>query len=119
MAIRAALFDLGNTLVDYYRPDEFPDVLRHCIADSEFWRAELGRHGLLDRVDTAVFFVDTGWRKRHPAPIQRALQVLGVAASDTVFVGDDPRWDVDGARRAGISQCSWLRSPAPRPKIAW
>jgi putative hydrolase of the HAD superfamily len=203
MVIRAALFDLGNTLVDYYRPDEFPDVLRRCITDaaaaaeipildvdldalfpqalalnreaadfavrplderlralfpvlecvpadrmehvsrafmqpifdcarpnpratwvldalracgirtavvsntpwgspSEFWRAELGRHGLLERVDTTVFCVDTGWRKPHPAPMQRALQVLEVAASDAVFVGDDPRWDVDGAWRAGI-----------------
>jgi hypothetical protein len=31
MAVRAVLFDLGNTLVHYYTPDEFPGVLRRCL----------------------------------------------------------------------------------------
>jgi putative hydrolase of the HAD superfamily len=66
------------------------------------WRAELGRHGLLAAVDAAVFCVDVGYRKPHPAPIERALRLLEVDASDAVFVGDDPRWDVLGAERAGV-----------------
>jgi putative hydrolase of the HAD superfamily len=66
------------------------------------WRAELDRHGLLDKVDAVVFCVDVGWRKPHPAPFHRALECLSVAASEAVFVGDDPRWDVLGAERVGL-----------------
>jgi putative hydrolase of the HAD superfamily len=33
MAVRAVLFDLGNTLVRYYTPDEFPRVLRRCLRE--------------------------------------------------------------------------------------
>lgn len=199
---RAVLFDLGNTLVSYYRVDEFPTILRDCLTacvaelrretnderDEELfqlalklnheapdhavrplamrlatlfpecendtlilqrlsaaflrpifatavldpdaipvlhalreggicaaivsntpwgspaaaWRAELERHGLLVAVDAAVFCVETGFRKPHPAPIRRALEALGVNARDALFVGDDPRCDVLGARAAGV-----------------
>ena len=33
MAIRAVLFDLGNTLVSYYTSSEFPLVLRRCLGE--------------------------------------------------------------------------------------
>jgi putative hydrolase of the HAD superfamily len=66
------------------------------------WREELERHGLLQRVDAAVFCVDVGWRKPHPEPFRRALELLGVTARESLFVGDDPPWDVAGARAAGI-----------------
>lgn len=33
MAIRAILFDLGNTLVGYYASGEFPLVLRQCLRE--------------------------------------------------------------------------------------
>ncbi len=203
MAVRAALFDLGNTLVGYYRSHEFPSILRQCLRsaaaatgltlaevdeaqmfehamrlnreredyavrplgnrirellqdhveltgnkladvcraflvpifacaqpDAEAprilaelrhrgvktcivsntpwgspaaaWREDLDRHGLLDKVDAVVFCVDVGWRKPHPAPFHRALELLSVPASEAVFVGDDPRWDVVGAERVGV-----------------
>jgi putative hydrolase of the HAD superfamily len=66
------------------------------------WRSELARHGLLERVDAAVFCEDVGWRKPNPAPFLRALQLLQVAPADAIFVGDDPRWDLAGARNAGL-----------------
>ncbi len=85
---------------------------------AEAWRAELATHGLLDRVDAVVFCVDVGWRKPHAAPFAQALELLGVDASEAVFVGDDPHWDVIGARRAGltpvlISRHPRLRDPSP------
>ena len=198
MPTRAVLFDLGNTLVSYYRADEFPNVLRRCLRtclaelkpatttepDEELfnlalslnqegsdhavrplaerlstlfpehrndmrvverlgtaflkpifatacldpdaipvlealraqghrlaivsntpwgsaaidWRDELNRHGLL----AAVFCVEAGFRKPHPAPFRRALEALDVSARDALFVGDDARWDVLGARAAGL-----------------
>lgn len=198
---RAVLFDLGNTLVAYYRAPEFPPILRECLlsaatvggaraddidrlfelalelnreapdlvvrplvdrlltlfpgcagadartmdsvcrafldpifsrakiaydalevldalrarrlrtaivsntpwgSSAELWLEELARHALLDRIDAVTFCVDVGWRKPHPAAFLRTLNMLGVDASDSVFVGDDPRWDVEGAQRAGI-----------------
>jgi putative hydrolase of the HAD superfamily len=66
------------------------------------WREELGRHGLLDKVDATVFCTDVGWRKPHRAPFERALSLLGVNPVEALFVGDDPRWDVLGAQGAGI-----------------
>jgi putative hydrolase of the HAD superfamily len=69
---------------------------------ASFWRDELQRHGLLHRVDAVVFCVDVGFRKPHEAPIRRALDLLNVSPKSTYFVGDDPRWDVEGARRAGV-----------------
>lgn len=202
MASRAVLFDLGNTLVSYYRVDEFPAILRRCLraclaelqpptsaepneelfnlalslnqeapdhavrplaerlielfpesrsdplvlerlstaflrpifatasldpdairvlatlragglslaivsntpwgSAAANWRAELKRHGLLYAVDATVFCVEVGFRKPHPAPIRRALEALNVSAGDAIFVGDDLRWDVLGARAAGV-----------------
>jgi putative hydrolase of the HAD superfamily len=67
------------------------------------WRRELARHGLLELVDAAVFCVDVGWRKPAREIFAHALRALDVAPSAALFVGDDPQWDVLGARRAGIA----------------
>jgi len=64
------------------------------------WRLELMRYGL--HADAVVFCTDVGWRKPHPAPFRRALDILDVAAKEAVFVGDDPVWDVEGANGAGV-----------------
>jgi HAD superfamily hydrolase (TIGR01549 family) len=212
MIVRAALFDLGNTLVSYYRPSEFPPILRSCLrralraagisvsaldeqqlfehalrlnkerddlavrplvdrlqelfwpyadltntrlaeacdaflepifayakpdvaasrvlealrrggvktgivsntpwgSPASSWTAELARHGLLNHVDTVVFCVDVGWRKPHPAPFQRALEQLEVPASEAIFVGDDPQWDVLGAATVGLQPLLLLNGP--------
>ncbi|HEY2401848.1 MAG TPA: HAD-IA family hydrolase [Steroidobacteraceae bacterium] len=66
------------------------------------WRSELARHELLTAVDAVVFCQDVGWRKPHPTPFRRALELIGVAAKDAAFVGDNPVWDVEGAESAGL-----------------
>ena len=40
--------------------------------------------------------------KPEPGMFEQAMSVLGVAASDTVFVGDMPEFDIVGARRIGM-----------------
>jgi putative hydrolase of the HAD superfamily len=201
--VEAVLFDLGNTLVSYYRSADFPPVLRRCVAaaaealpghptaaqlDAAFaralacnveradgrvwplaerlirvfeleadtpaallerlaqrflepvfatakidpdalsilkiirelgiksaivsntpwgsaaaaWRKELARLGLTGAVDAAVFCTDVGWRKPASPAFERALTLLGVRAERAWFVGDDRRWDVEGATRAGL-----------------
>ena len=82
------------------------------------WRSELARHGLL--ADAVVFCTDVGWRKPHPAPFRRALDILDVPAQEAVFVGDDPLWDVEGANGAGVRPIllatrAHQSNPAPHP----
>ncbi len=66
------------------------------------WRSELARHDLLRALDAVVFCTDVGWRKPHPMPFRRALELVGTSARDAVFVGDDPTWDIEGAQSAGL-----------------
>ena len=80
------------------------------------WRAELARYGLLAALDGVVFCTDVGWRKPHPAPFRRALELLDTPAREAVFVGDDPVWDVDGATSAGIRPI--LLTTGQRPSSA-
>jgi HAD superfamily hydrolase (TIGR01509 family) len=69
---------------------------------ADAWRGELARHQLLDAVDAVVFCTDVGWRKPHRAPFDHALSLLGVTPEEALFIGDDERWDVIGAKNAGI-----------------
>ena len=82
---------------------------------ADAWRAELTRHGLLDKVDATVFCMDVGWRKPHRAPFDRALSLLEVAPADALFVGDDHRWDIVGAQNAGLRPVL-LESVVPKPR---
>lgn len=83
---------------------------------ADAWRAELSRHGLLDKVDATVFCMDVGWRKPHRAPFDRALSLLEVAPTDALFVGDDRRWDIVGAQNAGLRPVLLDRdAPESRP----
>jgi HAD superfamily hydrolase (TIGR01509 family) len=82
---------------------------------AQAWLCELARHGLLPAVDAVVFCVDVGYRKPHPAPMERALQLLGVRPSEALFVGDDPHWDVLGAQRLGIQPLLLARHPMADP----
>jgi HAD superfamily hydrolase (TIGR01509 family) len=68
--------------------------------------------GLTSLVDAVVFACATGDGTGKPAaaPFVEACLRLGVAPSQAVFVGDDVRCDVEGARRAGMKTI-WVRSP--------
>jgi putative hydrolase of the HAD superfamily len=51
--VEAVLFDLGNTLVSYYRSDEFAPVLRRCVASAA---AVLDEHVGVTRSDLGVAY---------------------------------------------------------------
>ena len=63
-------------------------------------------------MDVAFFSSEVGKRKPHPAIFERALEALGVAATDAVFVGDRLYEDVRGAGELGMTtvQALWLRA---------
>jgi putative hydrolase of the HAD superfamily len=66
------------------------------------WREELERLGLEASVDATVFCTDVGWRKPARAIFEYALERLRVEPLDSLFVGDDPRWDLAGPRALGM-----------------
>lgn len=130
-AARARLPD-GVGLVDallaslHFRP--FPDGLetlprlrragRRLVVVSN-WDVSL--HQVLERVglagllDGVVTSAEVGARKPGVAIFERALSLAGVAASETVHVGDSLEEDVAGARAAGIEPVLLLRGGGPGP----
>jgi putative hydrolase of the HAD superfamily len=73
---------------------------------------DLARMGLAERLDTAVFSSEVGKRKPHPAIFEAALERLGVAPADALFVGDRRLEDVQGAKELGMAtvQALWFRA---------
>jgi putative hydrolase of the HAD superfamily len=65
-------------------------------------------------VDAVVFATATGRGEGKPAaaPFLDACGRLGVAPGRAVFVGDDPRCDVGGARSVGMKTIWLTRQPA-------
>jgi putative hydrolase of the HAD superfamily len=70
---------------------------------AELWREELQWLDLAREVDVSMFCVDVGWRKPAPPVFVAALEKLGVSPAECVFLGDHPRWDVEGARAIGMT----------------
>jgi putative hydrolase of the HAD superfamily len=71
-------------------------------AQSAWARAELHQVGLLDYFDPIVVSGDHGHRKPERRLFDIALDALGVAATDAVYVGNDMHRDVFGAQEAGM-----------------
>ena len=69
-------------------------------------RIALDRHALAEHVDSVVGRGTVPERKPHPRPLLRAVEELGVAPEDVLFVGDSAR-DEETAERAG-TQFRWV-----------
>jgi putative hydrolase of the HAD superfamily len=89
---------------------EMLDVLRaHCplaiVTDAQrmYARGELHKVGLLGYFDPIVVSGEHGYRKPDPRLFQYALDGMGVAARNTLYVGNDMYRDIYGAREAGMT----------------
>ncbi|RME96273.1 MAG: HAD-IIIA family hydrolase [Verrucomicrobia bacterium] len=74
-------------------------------------RPLLGRLGLAARFDVILVSAEQGWRKPDPRLFHEAARRLGVRPRELLHVGDQPREDIEGARRAGC-QALQVRRPA-------
>jgi putative hydrolase of the HAD superfamily len=94
-------------------------------SSAQLWRQELRRLRLLDAVDITVFCGDVGWRKPAPAIFDHAARLLGASADRCCFVGDDIKWDAEGAAKAGMQPILLDRddvcaqAPWPRARTLW
>ena len=64
--------------------------------------ASLRKLGINQFFNAVVVSEDTGWRKPHKRIFQTALQRLQATAEETVYIGDSPLEDIEGAKTAGI-----------------
>ncbi|HEY7018962.1 MAG TPA: HAD family hydrolase [Gaiellaceae bacterium] len=73
---------------------------------------DLEHMGLAERLDFSVFSSEVGMRKPHPAIFERALEALGAAPENALFVGDRLFEDVRGAAELGMTtvQALWYRA---------
>jgi putative hydrolase of the HAD superfamily len=69
---------------------------------TERQRAKLAALGLLDSFDVVLISEAEGVRKPSAEIFRRALQRCDVSAGESVFVGDHPDTDINGARNAGL-----------------
>jgi putative hydrolase of the HAD superfamily len=65
-------------------------------------RQTMRKFDLFKFFDAIVISGDIGWRKPSPKIFEKALEVLQVSASETVFVGDAPFHDIAGAKKVGM-----------------
>ena len=64
---------------------------------------ELAAHGLIDYFpDCRLSAADVGYLKPHPRIFQSALDLMGTAPEETVFIGDNLTADISGAQSSGM-----------------
>jgi putative hydrolase of the HAD superfamily len=101
-------------------PDALPalEALReHTLVVVSNWDCSLagwlGPAGLLDRVQAVVTSAEVGVAKPDRAIFERALELAGAQAADSMHVGDSLENDVAGARSAGIRPVLVAREGPP------
>ena len=72
-------------------------------AQSTYARGELHKVGLLGYFDPIIVSGDHGYRKPDRRLFQSALDSMGVAAGNALYVGNDMHRDIYGAREAGLT----------------
>jgi len=58
--------------------------------------------GLTAFFEVLLISGEVGYRKPHPLVFNRLAQELGARAGETLYIGDDPLADIDGAGKAGL-----------------
>jgi putative hydrolase of the HAD superfamily len=78
------------------------------------WESQLDRFHLSEPFDVRLFSSAIGFSKPDPRIFREALDRLGASPGRTLFIGDRPRTDIAGARRAGLRTALLLRPGQPR-----
>lgn len=81
------------------------------FTDSSFLRSSLRRLGLENYFEFVLVSEEVGWRKPHPLIFNRLLHLMEVEARETLFVGDDLRCDIFGAKNVGMKTAWIVRGP--------
>jgi FMN hydrolase / 5-amino-6-(5-phospho-D-ribitylamino)uracil phosphatase len=79
--------------------------------------ADLHAVGIAHLFRTSVAAYEIGCAKPEPAIFLAACEALGVAPEETVYVGDDPLLDVEGAQKAGLQGVLLRRTELPSRRL--
>lgn len=74
----------------------------------------LDSFGILGEFSDVLTSADAGFYKSHPGIYQASARRLGAAPERIVHVGDSFRFDVEGARAAGLTTV-WVQGDRPSP----
>jgi HAD superfamily hydrolase (TIGR01509 family) len=87
-------------------------LVSNAFDPPELLHRDLGRMGLAERLDVAVFSSEVGRRKPDPLIFRTALDRLGVEPGNALFVGDSLEADIAGAAGLGMRtvQAVWFRA---------
>jgi len=117
--IRAVIFDLGGTLVDW--PDWNEDIDRRWALSYNYLartlplNADLAAHGLAPLLDEIVYTSDLPYSKPHPSVFWEVARRIQVEPTSCVMVGDRMVDDISGALDAGMGAV-WKKNDYPWPK---
>ena len=108
---------LGETFALHER-GQVPDDLAECLrelsrthrlgvvsniwAKKDAWLREFQRQNILELFEAMVFSSDYRSIKPSPVLFREAMRAFGAPREQFVFVGDNPAYDVAGAKAAGI-----------------
>jgi putative hydrolase of the HAD superfamily len=87
---------------------------RYVLATFSNGNADVHRIGLGEHFAVTLNAEKVGHAKPHVAAFQAVADALGMATGDLLYVGDEPRLDVQGARAAGC-RSAWIN----RRRISW
>jgi putative hydrolase of the HAD superfamily len=80
-------------------------------------RQALDRLQLSKTFDSIVISDEVGWRKPHPIVFRRLLSDLHVKPEECLFVGDDAKYDVVGAKAVGMKTALLIEGPTPSEDV--
>ena len=97
---RLVLFDDAVQTLEALRPRFKLGLVTN--GPSRTQRSKIEQFQLADYLDMLIVSEEVGVAKPNPAIFAIALERLGVAPSETLFVGDSPEFDLRGAAAAGL-----------------
>lgn len=102
------VLDLVDRLQGHYRLA----IVSNGFGDIQ--RRKLGAAGLVDRFDDVFISGELGSEKPDGRIFLHALEQLGNAPEQALFVGDNPQHDIAGATNVGIATC-WIAAGRSYP----
>ncbi|MDR6142284.1 HAD superfamily hydrolase (TIGR01509 family) [Microbacterium foliorum] len=75
-------------------------------------RQKIQTTGLAAKVDLILISEEIGYAKPAPESFKIACDRLGIVPGHVLYIGDDPRIDIDGATNAGLHTALLVRKTA-------
>ncbi len=106
--------DVSETLAELQRRGyRLASITNRGYGGPKFWD-EVRKFGLDKVFEDIAVSCDIGYLKPHRRIYEHALEKLGVAAGESVMVGDNIRADVEGAKAVGMVAV-WRRTLVDEP----